>query len=489
MALARSLLLAALGLALCSGAVALGNLDACLSQAGLSTIKSMLTIAGVNTANNAGPMTIVAPSDTAVDRYCASQGISRSWFLASYSLMRDAALYSVWPGVAINKAELVDGQAIITAADKYVIVSAYKGGIGLRMSSDSSTYASIGMEFACGPNVMLVVDTFLVPDLASMPDPTQLSLPSPGPFVSLKNAMDSIDELSLLNGLFMASGNPRNILTRVADPGSTLTLFAPVDSAIDAVLTAGGISWAQLLSSGKMPMTLLYAAMEGAYPTIEALTQAQNPTSLNGLTPYAIYSTPEGQTFIVGYEFKARILSEPIVCGKSIMYLVDTYMLPAGPPATGGVLSFVSGPVSVQQAVYQSSSLTMLKTLDTNTQALQKVALNNENTIATFLAPSDDAIKRYLEKKNTDMARLSNDDAAVLKMVKSQVIPQLIHPDGWSSGMTLDALSISRLNIKVDSTGVISIKPHNSQPAIKIVGVETWGPSWIVYIVDDVIWT
>jgi hypothetical protein len=41
----------------------------------------------------------------------------------------------------------------------------------------------------------------------------------------------------------------------------------------------------------------------------------------------------------------------------------------------------------------------------------------------------------------------------LLQMVKSQVIPQLIHPDGWSSGMTVDALSISRLNIKVDSTG------------------------------------
>jgi hypothetical protein len=63
-----------------------------------------------------------------------------------------------------------------------------------------------------------------------------------------------IDELSLLNGLFMASGNPRNILSRVIDPESTMTLFAPVDAAIDAVLTAGGISWDQLLSSRKMPV-------------------------------------------------------------------------------------------------------------------------------------------------------------------------------------------------------------------------------------------
>ncbi len=44
---------AAVGLALCSGALALTNLEACLSQAGLSSIKSMLAISGVNINNNA----------------------------------------------------------------------------------------------------------------------------------------------------------------------------------------------------------------------------------------------------------------------------------------------------------------------------------------------------------------------------------------------------------------------------------------------------
>lgn len=37
--------------------------------------------------------------------------------------------------------------------------------------------------------------------------------------------------------------------------------------------------------------------------------------------------SPEGQTYIVGYEFKARLLSEPIICDKSVVYLVDTYMV------------------------------------------------------------------------------------------------------------------------------------------------------------------
>ncbi len=52
-------------------------------------------------------MTVVAPTDAAVERYCASVGVSKAWFMASYTAMRDSALYSVWPGVALKKVDLV----------------------------------------------------------------------------------------------------------------------------------------------------------------------------------------------------------------------------------------------------------------------------------------------------------------------------------------------------------------------------------------------
>lgn len=38
-------------------------------------------------------------------------------------------------------------------------------------------------------------------------------------------------------------------------------------------------------------MTLLYPALEGAYPTLESLIRAENPTSAGGLTTFSIYTT------------------------------------------------------------------------------------------------------------------------------------------------------------------------------------------------------
>lgn len=97
----------------------------------------------------------------------------------------------------------------------------------------------------------------------------------------------------------------------------------------------------------------------------------------------------------------------------------------------------------------QDSSLTVLRSLIAGARPVDTAFLTSSSAIATFLAPTDAALNAYVASKNTTLAALASDTAALRRIIIAHTFPGYLVPESLTNGERLESALGVRFSVGV----------------------------------------
>lgn len=331
------------------------------------------------------------------------------------------------------------------------------------------------------------------------------STPTKAP-ATIAAAAQATPQLSTLLTALKAS----SYLNLVSDPKTKATVFAPTNAAFAAALKALNLTAAQLVGNKKLLDTILsYHVVPGVAALSTGLKNGQEVgTALSKDAKLKVELPSKGGVRIAGAGSSANVVTANVKAGDSVIHLIDFVLLPpksfieaataapapapknattptkTTPPANSTVPANTTAPVTIASV---AASVKDLSTLVAAVSASNLVgAVTNPATVATVLAPTNEAFAKTLAALNLTAAQLLN-NTKLLNAVLAQhvILGAAVESKALKNGATVEtALKNSNLTVALDG-GKVVFKAGGSNATVVIADVKA-GNS-IVHVIDNVL--
>ncbi|MDZ7938799.1 MAG: fasciclin domain-containing protein [Rhodoferax sp.] len=267
----------------------------------LSILVEAVDAAGLaGTLKQAGPYTVLAPTNTAFASLLSELGVTKAQLLADKALLTSVLTYHVLPGT-VRRADIPMGKAVTTLQGGIFKVDA--AGTALRITDGRNRTANITTtDLHASNGVVHVVDKVILPANKNIVQTAQ----SLADFSILVEAVVAADLQSTLSGT------------------GPFTVFAPTNAAFAALLAELGISKEALLANkALLTKVLTYHVVPGR------VLKANVPVG----TPI---TTVQGETFSISAALaindqrgrSANIVATDVLTSNGVIHVVDKVILP-----------------------------------------------------------------------------------------------------------------------------------------------------------------
>ena len=324
--------------------------DVAANAGTFTTLLAAAETAGlVETLTGDGPLTVFAPTDDAFAAFLDSAGLTAEELLARPDLA-DILLYHVVLGA--RDAASVAGSSLIASAN----------GIDLKVEVDGDTVTVGGapisaVDIAADNGIVHIIDAVMMP---------------PG---TITDIVVASDDFTLLEAAVVAA----DLADALAGEGP-LTVFAPTDDAITALVSELGITPEELLAMDDLADILLFHATAGKFTAEDVLGMSSVDTLLG--VPAAV-EVDMGTATIAG----AAIIATDIPAANGVIHVIDAVMLPP---------TDVEPPVS-NTIVDVATNAGTFTTLLAAVEAAGLVETLTGDGPFTVFAPTDDAFAAFLD--------------------------------------------------------------------------------------------
>lgn len=271
------------------------------SNSDLSILVEAVDAAGLSaTLKQAGPYTVMAPTNAAFAALLTELGVTKAQLLADKALLTSVLTYHVLPAT-VRKADIPLGRAVTTVQGGIFKVDA--AGTALRITDGRNRTANITTtDLHASNGVVHVIDKVILPANKNIVQTAQ-SLPD---FSILVEAVVAAD----LQGTLSGTG--------------PFTVFAPTNAAFAALLAELGISKEALLANkALLTKVLTYHVVPGR------VLKANVPVG----TPI---TTVQGETFSINASLaisdqrgrSANIVATDVLTSNGIIHVLDKVILP-----------------------------------------------------------------------------------------------------------------------------------------------------------------
>lgn len=267
----------------------------------LSILVEAVDAAGLaGTLKQAGPYTVLAPTNAAFASLLSELGVTKAQLLADKALLTTVLTYHVLPGT-VRRADIPMGKAVTTLQGSIFKVDTV--GSTLRITDGRNRTSSItATDIHATNGVVHVIDKVILPANKNIVQTAQ-SLPD---FSILVEAVVAADLQATLSGT------------------GPFTVFAPTNAAFAALLSELGISKSALLADkALLTKVLTYHVVSGR------VLKANVPVG----TPI---TTVQGDTFTVNAALaiadqrgrSANIVATDVLTSNGVIHVVDKVILP-----------------------------------------------------------------------------------------------------------------------------------------------------------------
>ena len=271
------------------------------SNPDLSILVEAVDAAGlVGTLKQAGPYTVLAPTNAAFAALLTELGVTKAQLLADKALLTTVLTYHVLPA-AVKRADIPLGKAITTVQGGIFKVEA--SGTALKITDGRNRTANIiATDVVATNGVVHVIDKVILPANKNIVQTAQ-SLPD---FSILVEAVVAAD----LQGTLSGTG--------------PFTVFAPTNAAFAALLTELGVSKEALLANkALLTKVLTYHVVSGR-------------VLKSGVPVGAPITTVQGDTFTINSSLAiadqrgrtANIVATDVLTSNGVIHVIDKVILP-----------------------------------------------------------------------------------------------------------------------------------------------------------------
>lgn len=253
-----------------------------------------------STLKQAGPYTVLAPTNAAFAALLTELGVTKAQLLADKALLTTVLTYHVLPA-AVKRADIPLGKAVTTVQGGIFKVEA--AGAGLKITDGRNRTANItATDIVASNGLVHVIDKVILPANKNIVQTAQ-ALPD---FSILVEAVVAAD----LQGTLSGTG--------------PFTVFAPTNAAFAALLTELGVSKEALLANkALLTQVLTYHVVAGR------VLKSGVPVG----TPIA---TVQGDTFTIDASLaiadqrgrSAKIVATDVLTSNGVIHVIDKVILP-----------------------------------------------------------------------------------------------------------------------------------------------------------------
>lgn len=271
------------------------------SNPDLSILVEAVDAAGLApTLKQAGPYTVLAPTNAAFAALLTELGVTKAQLLADKALLTTVLTYHVLPA-AVKRADIPLGKAVTTVQGGFFKVEA--AGTGLKVTDGRNRTANIiAADIQATNGVVHVIDKVILPANKNIVQTAQ-SLPD---FSILVEAVVAAD----LQGTLSGKG--------------TFTVFAPTNAAFAALLTELGVTKEALLANkALLTKVLTYHVVSGQ-------------VLKSGVPVGAPITSVQGETFTINSALaitdqngrNANIVATDVFTSNGVIHVIDKVILP-----------------------------------------------------------------------------------------------------------------------------------------------------------------
>jgi transforming growth factor-beta-induced protein len=297
------------------------TLDAAIAaQGNLTLLSTALGATGLDAVLRSpeAELTVFAPTDAAFAALLQALGITAEQLLALDGI-DGVLLYHATTG-SVRAGDLSAGQTVTTArpsgAATFRIVASGSG-FGIDTNGDGQANARIvTTNIEASNGVVHIIDNVLIPsDFMA------------GPSENLAEVVGGREDLTVLTTALGATG-----LDAALAGDDELTVFAPTDAAFAALLSALGISAAELLALDGIDGVLLYHVTSGSVRAGD-ISVGQTVTTARpaGAATFRVVSASGGGLGIDTNgdgQADARIVTTDIEASNGVVHIIDAVLLP-----------------------------------------------------------------------------------------------------------------------------------------------------------------
>ena len=286
-------------------------LNAAIRRAGLS-----------NTLNQAGPLTVFAPNNAAIEATLAELGITADDLLADVAGLTVILRTHIVPGL-VTAADVVglDGQTVETLTGTPggapITISVRDGNVFI-----NDTVQVVVTDIAAANGVIHVIDRVIVPPAEEVveeePEVVEPATPT------IMGIVRSNPDFSLLNAAIRRAG-----LSNTLNQAGPLTVFAPNNAAIEATLAELGITADDLLADVAGLTVILRTHI------VPGLVTAADVVGLDGQTVETLTGTPGGAPITIsvrdGNVFindTVQVVVTDIAAANGVIHVIDRVIVP-----------------------------------------------------------------------------------------------------------------------------------------------------------------
>lgn len=270
----------------------------------------------------------------------------------------------------------------------------------------------------------------------------------------------SIVDHAVANPLFtslVAAVTKANLVTALADPTKTYTVFAPTNDAFTALLAALGVTLNDLSAATLSPI-LLYHVVNGYVPAA-AVTAGYVPTlsTAFGKNVSLQISTTDG----VKLNGTSKVIATDVVATNGIIHVIDKVLLPP---------TVVE--IAQQNALFSTLVLAVIK-------ADLATTLSGAGPFTVF-APTNDAFAALFTTLGvTGIDALSK--AQLTPILLAHVVSGNVQSGSLVSGTVPTLNTAKSLNVVVATSGV------TIDGSIHVIKADVQGKNGVVHVIDKVI--
>jgi uncharacterized surface protein with fasciclin (FAS1) repeats len=302
--------------------------DLAIEAGQFSTLVAAIEAAGlVETLEDEGPFTVLAPTNQAFDDAFAALGITAEELLADTETLTAILTYHVLPQAADSQlVATLDGESVPTVNGDTIDISVVDGNVMV----DQATVVSADLEADNG--IVHVINAVLLPaDIAAaltgdaMEETTTTAAPETTTTTEAP-ALGTIVDVAVESGEFptLVAALQATGLDEVLSDEGPFTVFAPTEEAFAAALDALGLTPEELLADTDTLTTILtYHVVAANAPAEVVVTlDGQDVETVNGAT---VAVSVDGDSVMVN---EANVVAVDILASNGVIHVIDSVLLP-----------------------------------------------------------------------------------------------------------------------------------------------------------------